>query len=152
MENTKIIIFLLKIIILIKTEFHVKIIESIKQFIKELDNQNLYEQFITYYEKNWLYTDFIKFDNEYDRIIKSRTNNICEGFHSFLNRLIEVNRPKNSLFVDKIKIIAVNNYNKFINKYFKSDEDMIKNDNIFKDFYNYMIKYLKKYKNIFVLE
>ena len=94
---------------MIKSEFHVKIVDAIKQFIRELDNKNLYEQFLSYYEKNWLHNNFIKFDEEYDRIIKSRTNNICEGFHSFLNRLIEVNRPKNLLFVDKIKIIAINN-------------------------------------------
>lgn len=152
LANTKIIIFLLKIIILIKSEFHVKIVDAIKQFIRELDNKNLYEQFLSYYEKNWLHTNFIKFDEEYDRIIKSRTNNICEGFHSFLNRLIEVNRPKNSLFVDKIKIIAINNYNKFINNFFNAEGEIIKKNDIFKDFYNYMTNFLKKYKNKFVLE
>ena len=99
-----------------------------------------------------MHTNFIKFDEEYDRIIKSRTNNICEGFHSFLNRLIEVNRPKNSLFVDKIKIIAINNYNKFINNFFNAEGEIIKKNDIFKDFYNYMTNFLKKYKNKFVLE
>ena len=70
----------------------------------------------------------------------------------FLNRLIEVNRPKNSLFVLKIKIIAINNYNKFINNFLNSDGEIIKKNDIFKDFYNYMTKYLYKYNNKFVLE
>ena len=61
---------------------------------------------------------------QYDRIIKPLTNNICEGFHSFLNRTIEVNWTKNSLFADYLKVIAINNYNKFINNIFNSDIGM----------------------------
>lgn len=69
-----------------------------------------------------------------------------------MNRLIEVNKPQNSLFVNKIKIIVINNYSKFIYKLFKSEGEIIKNNDIFKDFYNYMTKYLKKCKNKFELE
>lgn len=83
LENTKIIIFLLKIIILIKSEFHVKIFDVIKQFIKELDNKNLFEQFLRYYEKNWLHTNFIKFDEEYKKIIKSRIIIYVKNFTHF---------------------------------------------------------------------
>ncbi len=57
-----------------------------------------------YYQKEWLDTKFIKFELEYDRTLKSRTNNICEGFHSYLNRIIEINHPRQALFVDKLKI------------------------------------------------
>ena len=51
-----------------------------------------------------------------------------------MNRLIEVNKSKNSLFVDTIKIIAINNYKKFINKFFKSEWEIIKNNAYLKIF------------------
>ena len=54
--------------------------------------------------------------------------------------------------MDKIKLIAKNNYNKFINNLFKVGEDKLINHNIYSDFFIYMTNYLKKYKNNFILE
>ena len=43
-------------------------------------------------------------------------------FPFFFKQTINVNRPKNSIFLDKNKIITINNYNKFIKNIFNSDE------------------------------
>lgn len=94
-STTKLIIFILKLLTLVKYKNHLNIINSIKEYISNMEsNSKLFKDFISYYERVWLNTDFIKFDLQYDRTIKSRTNNVCEGFHSYLNRLIEVNHPK----------------------------------------------------------
>ena len=150
LQKTKMIIFILKLLTLIKSEKHIEIINSIKALINKFDSyHNLFNQFISYFEKVWLKTDFIKFDLQYDRIIKSRTNNVCEGFHSYMNRTIEVNRPKLSLFIDKIKQITKFNYDKYIDKMVLQNDEIRDDDNVFKSCYNYLSKYLKQYKKEF---
>ena len=102
-------------------------------------------------KKEWLSTNFIKFDLDYDDTISSRTNKVCEGFHSYLNRLIEIDHPKQSLFVEQIKTIALNNYNKYIeNLVSYHDEDNKKN--LFYDYYHYLKNYLKKNKSVFKID
>ena len=62
LQKTKMIIFILKLLTLIKSQKHIEIINSIKAFINKFDSyNNLFNQFISYFEKIWLKTDFIKF-------------------------------------------------------------------------------------------
>ena len=143
-STTKIIIFILKLLTLVKPENHLNIINSIKEYISNMETNS--KLFKAYYERVWLNTDFIKFDLQYDRTIKSRTNNVCEGFHSYLNRLIEVNHPKQALFVDKRMQITKMNYDKYIDKILSSNIENINCVNIYKECYKYFLAYLKEYK------
>ena len=62
LQKTKMIIFILKLLTLIKYEKHIEIINSIKTFINKFDSfNNLFNLFISYFEKVWVKTDFIKF-------------------------------------------------------------------------------------------
>ena len=64
-------------------------------------------------------------------------------FHSYLNRLIEVNHPKQALFVDKIMQITKMNYDKYIYKIVSENINWV---NIYKECYKYFLAYLKEYK------
>ena len=62
-STTKLIIFILKLLTLVKSENHLNIINSIKEYISNMEsNSKLFKDFISYYERVWLNTDFIKFD------------------------------------------------------------------------------------------
>jgi len=47
-------------------------------------SDDLYKQFLKYFADNWLKMDFIDIDSE-SRDLRERTNNGCEGFHSYLS-------------------------------------------------------------------
>ena len=74
---------------------------------------------------------------------------MCEGFHSYMNITIEVNRPKLLLFIDKIKQITKFNYDKYIDKMVLQNDEIRDDDNIFKSCYNYFSNYLNRYKKEF---
>lgn len=48
-----------------------------------LEESKKYEKLLAYFERNWLAKSFI--DHE-DTAFWNRTNNICEGFNSFLSK------------------------------------------------------------------
>ena len=58
------------------------------------------KKFMTYYKKNWYNNSFIRFDICYDKNIKIRNDNVCEGFHRLLNHRIEFQKPKLALVCD----------------------------------------------------
>jgi len=58
---------------------------KLKMFTKQM--KKTYESFIKYFEDKWLSMDFISVDQE-DREILERTNNGCEGFHSYLSKFV----------------------------------------------------------------
>lgn len=69
-----------------------------------------------------------------------------EGFHFYLNRIIEINHPRQALFVDKIKNITYTNYLKYIKNCTSINKEIKNSEDIFKDAHKYFKKYLKKYK------
>ena len=63
--------------------------KEITSYIDDIEDNNIFKKFITYYEKNWFNNQFIRFEICYDKNIKIRTDNVCEGFHRKLNQKIE---------------------------------------------------------------
>ena len=67
-------------------------------------------KFFKYFTKNWarnknFYFHKISWEN-YER----RTNNICESFHSIINRQLNMNHPKISYLVEKLKYFSYEAY------------------------------------------
>ena len=50
-------------------------------------SDDLYKQFLKYFADSWLKMDFIVIDSE-SRDLRERTNNGCEGFHSYLSIIL----------------------------------------------------------------
>ncbi len=54
-------------------------IKEITSYIDDIEDNNIFKKFITYYEKNWFNNQFIRFVICYDKKIKIRIDNACEG-------------------------------------------------------------------------
>ena len=84
--------------------------EKQQKFFKDL--QELYKTedpkfkiLLTYFEKQWLGTTFIK-PNPADPETKlARTNNACESFHAVLSKRVPMKRPQASVLIHILKII-----------------------------------------------
>ena len=45
-----------------------------------------FEKLLKYFQKNWLSSPFINYKDEVDW---NRTNNVCEGYHAFLSKILK---------------------------------------------------------------
>ena len=81
---TKIIIFGLKVLTLQSKSCQDNMISEINKFIDEIEDNQMFRKYMAYYEKNWFKNSFIRFDLCYDKKIKIRTDNVCEGFHMII--------------------------------------------------------------------
>lgn len=83
MKETKLFVFLLKMLPYIKYDNKKNYYKDICNYFTKIDIG--FKKFIIYYDKNWINTQFINFDcisqNEY----YFRTNNYIENFHRLLN-------------------------------------------------------------------
>jgi len=59
-----------------------KYFEEFKDMYKE--EEQIFHDFLKYFEKNWLNFKFINVGPDRQRL--ERTNNSCEGFHSYLSK------------------------------------------------------------------
>ena len=78
--------------------------------------------------------------------MKYNTNKHVELFHRALNNLIESPHPKIAYLLGKLKVIIVNKYNEFL--VFENKSITIEKNkyNIFKDIYNFVLNFSKKFK------
>ena len=63
-----------------------KYFQEIKQAIQHEQEKELYMKFWDYLDKNWLNLDFMHSGKDRER--NNSTNNACEGFHSYLSKII----------------------------------------------------------------
>ena len=101
--------------------------------------------FKKYFDKNWKNNKFIIFDLINDNQVRSRTNNIAEGFHRKLNQLIEIQNPKCSLVVDVLKNIAIFNFKKSVKNLTVVKNEIEEYPDIWSSCYDYIIRFHKKY-------
>lgn len=144
-KNTKIIIFSLKMSTLLKREEQIKLFDDIDTFISNFEDNKSYILFMNYFNKNWKNNKFIIFDLIKDNQVRSRTNNIAEGFHRKLNQLIEIQNPKCSLVVDVIKNITINNFKKSIKNLTVVKYEKDSYPDIWSSCYDYIIRFHQKY-------
>ena len=114
LANTKLIIFSLKVLTLQNRNNQKNMMKEITSFVDDIGDNNIFKTFITYYEKNWLNNQFIRFEICYDKNIKIRTDNTCEGFHRKLNQRIEYEKPKNSLVCNVLKEFAIESFKRSV--------------------------------------
>ena len=77
--------------------------DEIKKYINDFDDNTAFKKYIKYYKKNWFNNKFIRFEIYYDKNIKIRIDNECEGFHRKLNQRIKYKHPKNSVVYETLK-------------------------------------------------
>ena len=131
--------------ILLKRKDQIQLFDDIEAFIHNLEDNKSYILFIKNFNKNWKNNKFIIFDLINDNQIRSKTNNIAEGFHRKLNQLIEIQNPKYSLVVDVIKNITINHFKKSVKSL-----TIVKHENesfpdIRRTCYDYIIRFHKNY-------
>ena len=144
-KYTKIIIFCLKMSTLLKREDQIQLFDDIDTFIDNLGENKSYILFKKYFDKNWKNNKFIIFDLINDNQVRSRTNNIAEGFHRKLNQLIEIQNPKCSLVVDVLKNIAIFNFKKSVKNLTVVKNEIEEYPDIWSSCYDYIIRFHKKY-------
>lgn len=111
-----------------------------------MDDNTAFKKYINYYEKNWFNNTFIRFEICYDKNIKIRTDNVCEGFHRKLNQRIQYQHPKNSVVCETLKDIAIESFKKCVESLITVNKDNVNDDNIFIQCYDYLHLYHIKYK------
>ena len=101
-----------------------------------------------YFIKNWYGTEITNFSDEYDNILKFRTNNTVERFNLFLNLTVNHIRPKLSYFFEKYKLIIKNSYNKYISRIVNINENNEETNHfIAEDIYKFSLNLIEKYKS-----
>ena len=122
-----------------------KFLGGINKYIEEYGDNKKLKKLSKYFKRNWENSNFIEFESINDSRIKYRTNNQIELFHRSLNQLIENSHPKISYLLAKLKLIIVNKYNEYLIYDNKINNDKICKYDLFKDVYNFAIKFSQKY-------
>ena len=110
--NTIIIVFSMKAYPFIKNDKKENFYQKMEIYCNNLGGN--YIKLINYFNKYWKTCDIFNFSETSNKIIENRTNNICESFHSKLNRKISHFHPKMSYLVNELKIITKEYYDDYI--------------------------------------
>ena len=117
--------------------------DQIKNFFSKLDN--IYDKFITYFDKNWYNSKYIYLDAVNQIEYLYRTNNYIENFHKQLNEEIEGFHPKISYLVDKLKLFTIKGYQFYIESIVNKKEEKYEKYSVINDILNFITKFNKKY-------
>lgn len=85
------------------------------------------------------------YDQCLNAVIKFRTDNTSEIFNKKLNDIIEIKKPKLSFFIDKLKIIILDNYNKYIKLKTSNKEKIFEKYNTI---FNDIIKFIHQQQDL----
>ena len=128
-------------------------VEKLEEFVKSKDLR--FVKFFKYFKKNWISNKNFYFHKISGENYERRTNNICESFHSTINRQLHVNHPKVSYLVDKLKYFSREAYQKYNMAMIGKFGDIDTSYNLSKDIYDFIKNFHKKYStgfNITMLE
>lgn len=108
-DKTKILIFSLKLITLIKSNRQNEFFNQIEKYAINGNDyeKEIYCKFIKYYKKVWLNSNYIRVDLCTEIDLEDRTNNTIEGFNNSFAKFIEIYKPRLSYFIEKIKAIQL---------------------------------------------
>ena len=166
-QYTDIVIFAMKIICLIKSEYMAEYVNEIYTYIKKIPKNFLqsFEQFMDYFKNVWTNTKFIHFDNIYNSEFNYRIDNTCESYHNKLSNTMDYYYPKIASLVKELKDISINYYIQSISKdeevnenrkrRHHYDQDLEENDeecyidkNSFEEMYTFVFNYHQKFKKL----
>lgn len=102
----------MKVYPFIKNDRRKNYCEQIKVYCDNLGGN--YPKLNDYFIKYWKECSLFNFTNTSNEIIINRTNNLCETFHSKINRKISHYHPKMSYLVDELKNITKLYYDDYI--------------------------------------
>ena len=143
LKNTKILIFMLKLIPFLNIDKRSDLFNKIKEYYKEPDGN--YSTLVNYFEKNWINNPYINYCELTNKEFLNRTNNYQERFHKTLNSLIECYHPKLSFLIDKYK-----NYIRFVYEKIKKSlinkiEEKVEKFSVVND----ILLFIKRYKDLY---
>ena len=141
LKNTKIILFILKILPFVFPDDRNNIFEKLENFYVKEDNN--YKKLFLYYKKNWLSNEYINYTELDNRELLNRTNNYIENFHKNLNLSLEVYHPKLSYLISKYANYLKNIYDRIKDSLINPVIEMKEKYSVIND----IMSYLKNYKN-----
>ena len=164
-QYTDIIIFAMKMICLIKSDYMNDFNKELELYIDQLPTNliNDCKDFMNYFKEAWLKSKFIHFDNIQETEYIYRINNICESFHNKLSNSIDYFYPKMASLVKELKDLSINYFIQSISqteeviesrqRRHHYDQDLEENDNdiyidknSFEEMYYFIFNYHQKYK------
>ena len=145
LKNTKIFLFILKIILFMEMDKRGELFDKIEIYFGS-DDEN-YKKLLLYYKKNWLNNPYINYNELSKQEYINRTNNFIESFHSFFNQKLETYHPKISFLIDKYKEYLISIYNKVKTSLVDKNEPIIKKFFILNDIILFIKNMNLKYKD-----
>ena len=148
--NTIIIVFCMKAYPFIKDDKKENFYNKMEVYCNNLGAN--YIKLINYFNKYWKDCDIFNFSETSNKIIENRTNNICESFHSKLNRKISHFHPKMSYLVNELKILTKEYYDEYICSLSKIKNKKESPNYIAKDIFEFIKKFVNVSKENFDLD
>ena len=138
MKNTKILLFVLKIIPFLRGDEKYEVFEKIEELFSNKENK--YRKMMLYYKKNWLDSKYVNYYELSKEEHLNRTNNYFGSFHGHMNDILQCYHPKISYLISKYKNYMVNIYEKIKSNLLKNN-----NSNIVEKFsiINDILKFIK---------
>ena len=144
-KNTKVILFIFKLMPFIDIDKRAKLFDKLKEYFSMEDNK--YKNLITYYKNNWLenaYNNYAEIGN--DEYL-NRTNNFLESFHGYMNQKLESYHPKISYLIEKYSEYLISVYEKIKNSLVNKIEPKIEKFSIIKDIIRFIKNMNEKYSD-----
>lgn len=148
LKNTKILIFILKMIPFMKYDDKEILFNKVEEFYS-LKSDN-YKKMVSYYRRNWFNNnDCVDYYDLNNNKYKNRTNNNLENFHYILNNKLECFHPKISYIIEKYIEYLIEVYNKIKTSFIKKVEIKSENFNIINDILTFIKNINLNYKDKF---
>lgn len=145
LKNTKILLFILKLIPFLEIDQRGELFDKLEIFYSSINES--YKKLLNYYKKNWLNNEYINYCELDNKELLNRTNNYIESFHSYFNKILETLHPKISYLISKYKEYLLLIYNRvkssLVNKY----EKKIEKFSVVKDIVLFIKNINQKYKD-----
>jgi len=164
-EYTDIIIFAMKMICLIKSDYMNEYLTELELYINNLPQNYIqnFKDFYNYFKETWFKSKFIHFDKISDKEYFYRINNTSESYHNKLSNSIDYFYPKMASLVKELKDISINYFLQSISqteevietrqRRHHYDQDLEENEdecyidkNSYEEMYNFVFNFQQKYK------
>ena len=144
-KNTKIILFIFKIIPFIDIDDRVQLFDKLQEYFSIEDNK--FKSFMTYYKKNWLENPYINYTEIGNDEYLNRTNNFLESFHGYMNQKLEWYHRKISYLIEKYSEYLISIYEKIKNSLVNKIRPKIEKFSIIKDITEFIKNMNEKYSD-----
>ena len=130
-------------------------IKSLEHLITKSEEKILILRIHKYFMKNWSKQKLLNYNDYLDNKFYDTTNNYSEAFNHAINRLININHPKLTILVQKMKSyinLRINEYYEYIKDNNKDKVEINQKEFIFTKLKGFIEKYQLLYENEVTLE